>query len=75
MHVFKLIGLLCVLVKLKGMSINLEFFAEMISVSDQFAQAYRNFKVTCDLVYYTWITRSTIINPILPHNSQTIDKR
>ena len=61
MHLFKLIGLSCVLVKLKGMSINIEVFPKMISISDQFAQAYRNSKVTRDLVYYTWVTRSSTI--------------
>ena len=48
------------------MSIGIEFFfPKMISNSDQFAQAYRNSKVTRDLVYYTWITRSSTIKPIL----------
>ena len=48
MHLFKFIG--CVLVKLKGMSINIEFLPKMISISDQFAQAYRNSKVTRETI-------------------------
>ena len=61
MHLLKLIGLSCVLVKLKGMNLNIEVFPKMISISDQFAQAYRNSKVTCDFVYDTKITRSSTI--------------
>ena len=55
---FKVIGLSCVLVKLKSMSIDMEFLPKKIPISDLFAQAYRNSTMTRDLKYYTWITRS-----------------
>ena len=49
MHLLKLIGLSCVLVKLEDMSIYIDFLPKMILICDQFAQAYRNSKVTRDL--------------------------
>ena len=47
-------------------SINIEFLPKMIQLSDQFAQAHRNSKGTLDLVYYTWITRSSTIKFAIP---------
>ena len=60
-HLINLIGLSCVLVKLKGLSFNIEFLPKLIFISGQFAQAYRNSKVIRALVYYTWIARSSTI--------------
>ena len=64
MHLLKLIGLSFVLVKLKGISIYIKVLPKMISISDQFAQDYRNCKVIRELVYYTSITRLSTISDI-----------
>ena len=61
MHLLKLIGLPCVLVKLKGMGINIELSPKTISISDPFAQAYREYLVAHDLINYTWINLLSII--------------
>ena len=37
MHLLKLIGLSCAVVKLNGMSFNIEFLPKMILISSQFA--------------------------------------